>query len=345
MSRNRLQLAALLFLVAGSAGRMTAAPRSVGSTTLWPGSKFTVADRDSAVERGLRFIYSIAKDPTAFRQYGSDLLFAFVNISSSNGNNRVAQLAREMGHERAVEWRRQHRTVPRRVNPGTIAELIYGSYSANRLGATDRVFDRELQSQAKQVSPRDYLGFDPSREPPPANYPGYSRYALFMDAMISTYFGEQFGSALEGRYYDVLRWLPQMRPYPAHRYGDWDYYDAVYAITHVIYTFNHYNLYKVSPACFPEEFDYLRSNLGAAIADHDPETLGEYVDSLRAFGMDYSDVRLREATDYLLSAQNQDGSWGDPADTDAYSRYHTTWTGQGALQEFRWTKTLPCPGP
>jgi hypothetical protein len=47
--------------------------------------------------------------------------------------------------------------------------------------------------------------------------------------------------------------------------------------------------------------------------------------------------------EYLLSAQNPDGSWGDPADKDLYSRYHTTWTGQGAIQEFRWKKVLACP--
>lgn len=164
-----------------------------------------------------------------------------------------------------------------------------------------------------------------------------------MDALIATYFGEQFGTAAEGHYADVLRWLPQMRPWPPHRHGDWTYYDGIYALTHVIYTFNHYNLSRVSPACFPEEFKYLKTNLPAAIADHDPETLGEYVDSLRAFGLDFSEASIREAAEYLLSSQNPDGSWGDPNDTDLYNRYHTTWTSQGALQEFHWKKLAPCP--
>jgi len=71
--------------------------------------------------------------------------------------------------------------------------------------------------------------------------------------------------------------------------------------------------------------------------------LGEYVDSLRAFGVTYSDPELRRATEYLLSSQNSDGSWGDPKDSDFYSRYHTTWTGQGAIQEFLWINVLRCP--
>jgi len=171
-----------------------------------------------------------------------------------------------------------------------------------------------------------------------------SRHALFMEALVTTYFGERFGTPLGGNYRDVLRWLPQMRPYPPHRYNDWGYYDAIYAVTHMVYTFNHYNLSRIARGCFPAEFEYLKSNLPAAIQDRDPETLGEYVDSLRAFGMTYSDASLREAIEYLLSAQNPDGSWGDLSDKDPYDRYHTTWTGQGAIQEFHWTKkVLTCP--
>jgi hypothetical protein len=334
---------AIACAIASVAGWLLAASPGKGAAPLWPGARYTTEDRDRAIERGLRFIYSTAMDAGAFRDYGSDLLFAFVNIATSNGNRRLAALARTMGRERAIEWRRQRGKIPQNADADTLSDLMYGSYSASRLGVTDRAFDRALLVQAARFSPKDYLGFDPVREPPPGDFPGYSRHALFFYAMVSSYFGEQFGTPLEGRYSDVLQWLPEMRPYAAHRYDDRDYYDAIYMVTHVVYTFNHYNLSRVSPACFPAEFEYLRANLRAAIQDHDPETLGEYVDSLRAFGMDYADAGLRDATEYLLSAQNQDGSWGDPTDPNAYNRYHTTWTGQGALQEFTWTKVLPCP--
>jgi hypothetical protein len=347
MTCKRLQLSfiapAIACVVAGMAACLLAAPPAPKATPLWPGAKYTTEDRDRAVERGLRFIYSAAMNPEAFRNYGHDLLFAFVNIATSNGNRRLAALARQMGRERAIEWRRQHKIIPQGAGATVISNLMYGSYSANRLGVTDRAFDRALLARAARFTLTDYMGFDPSREPPPDNYPGYSRRALFMEAMLDAYFGEEFGTAVEGRYSVVMQWLPQMRPYPPHRYNDQPYYDAIYMLTHVVYTFNHYNLSRVSPTCFPDEFAYLKSNLPAAIEDHDPETLGEYVDSLRAFGVDYSDARLREATEYILSAQNSDGSWGDPAEKDIYTRYHATWTGQGAIQEFHWGKAQPCP--
>ena len=78
-----------------------AAP-SAKSTPLWPGAKFTTADRDHAVERAVNFIYSVARDERAFREWGSDLLFAFANIATSNGDRRIVELARRMGRERAM---------------------------------------------------------------------------------------------------------------------------------------------------------------------------------------------------------------------------------------------------
>src|ERR1700726_3320265 len=79
---------------------------------LWPNAEYTVRDRDRAVQGGLRFIDSIAADPAVFRDDGSDLLFAFLNIATTNGNPKLAALASSMGHERAVEWRRLNPTIP-----------------------------------------------------------------------------------------------------------------------------------------------------------------------------------------------------------------------------------------
>jgi len=135
-----------------------------------------------------------------------------------------------------------------------------------------------------------------------------------------------------------------MHPYPDRRTAKpQEFWDAVYNVTHVVYTYNGYNQNRVSPGCFPEEFEYLKSNLPEALRDHDPETLGEYMDSLRAFGLTYSDPLIQQGMDYLLSVQNADGSWGDPRHQDGYDRYHSTWTGIGGIQDFQWTRVLPCP--
>ena len=65
----------------------------------------------------------------------------------------------------------------------------------------------------------------------------------------------------------------------------------------------------------------------------DPEMLGEIVDSLKAFGLTEAHPLVREGVEYLLAAQNADGSWG-PTDGDVYARYHSTWTALDGLRPY-----------
>ncbi|HEV3331597.1 MAG TPA: hypothetical protein VG096_11480 [Bryobacteraceae bacterium] len=347
-----------------------AAAYDARGTPLWPGSRYTTADRDRAVRRGLFYIYSVAADPNYFRDWGADLMWAFHNIESTSGNRELSELAWRMGHERAREWRRLYPKVPPNASSDEIADLVYGSYTADLLGVPEPAMHEALRRAAARFTPADYLYFDPGREPPPADMPHEcprcgrqnargvrqcprcgteltmrTRYGIFTDALIDTFSGDKYGIPVGGRYADVLRWVPSMRPYPARRtVSDEEYYDAVYSVTHLVYTYNNYNQNLLSPGCFPQEFAYLKANLTEAIRDRDEETLGEYMDSLQAFGMTFADPLLQKGVDYLLSRQNPDGSWGDPHYPEIYGRYHTTWTSLGGLQSFRWTRVLGCPG-
>jgi len=83
----------------------------------------------------------------------------------------------------------------------------------------------------------------------------------------------------------------------------------------------------------PQEFDHLRLNLMQAMEFKNGEILGEFLDTLRAFGKDERDPSIRAAVEYLLARQNDDGSWGDMKD-DIYDRYHTTWTAVDGLREY-----------
>jgi phosphatidate cytidylyltransferase len=336
---------------------------------LGPTLSLVSANRDRAVRRGLEFLYSTATNPQNFDTYGPDIIDAFQYVASTIANPELAAYARDLGRERALEWRRTHREVPVNARPRDIAGLVFGSDTADLLGVPDANLRSALRDAAARIPNQAYFGFDPAREPPPSDLPEpcrqcgkrnargahtcircgaklsiYSRHAVFTDALIHTYTGDQYGVPLGGRYADVLRWLPSMRPYPRRGTGHaWEYFDAIYAVTHVVYTYNGYNVKRISPRCFPEEFEYLKSNLPAALADKDPEILGEFLDSLRAFGLTESDPLIRQGIDQLLASQNPDGSWGDPTDLDPYDRYHTTWAGVGGIQDYRWTEVLPCP--
>jgi hypothetical protein len=338
---------------------------------LWPGSRYTTADRDAALERGMNFLYRTASDPKIFADWGHDLLWCFYTISSTAKNPKLREMALKMGHERALEWRRIHPVIPAKTNVDRLSDLVSGSDAADRLGARDPGFKQQLREAVRAYTVTDFLLFDPAREPPPSDIPDQcpkcerwnsrgatvcrycgapltmrSRYDVWTDALITTYTGDISGITLGVPYRDVIRWIPVMRPYPSRKNAGTDtFYNVAYAITHVIYTLNDYNRYLLSPEWLPQEFQYLKTNLEETVKLQDPETLGEFLDTLRDFGMTERDPLIRAGVDYVLSKQNPDGSWGDLTDPDVYTRYHSTWTAIDGLRQYGWHgKRLSFPG-
>ena len=324
-------------------------------------SMFKPVEREQAIRRGLEFIYRLACDPAHFAEYGSDLLNCFFFISTTSADTTLRRAARRMGRERARQWRLDYPRLPKTADADMILDFLHGSYAAHRLGLPDRVLKEEIQRTAQSFSARDFLLFDPCAEPPPTDVPEQcdcgewnkrgtktcrtckrrltmmSRYAVWYDALIRTYSAERYGIKLGARYAHVLKWLPSMRPYRAREAdANPDFYDTVYAITHIIYTLNDYSVYNLSPRWLPEEFRFLKTNLAEAMVMEDAEMVGELLDTLRAFGLQDSHPLIRTGINYLLVQQNEDGSWGEMETDDIYQRYHPTWTALDGLREYRW---------
>jgi hypothetical protein len=164
-----------------------------------------------------------------------------------------------------------------------------------------------------------------------------SRYGIYIDALTRTCFAERLGVTLGARYLDVIKWLPALRPYRGREDGgNPDFVDSIYAVTHVVYTLNGYSMYKLSPRWLPDEYEFLRANLAEAIVMEDPETMGEFLDALKSFGLAENHPLIRKGMDYVLATQNADGSWGDLDTEDIYERYHPTWTAIDGLREYGW---------
>lgn len=304
--------------------------------TALPAYGAPLSKRDVAIHRGLKFIVSVANDPAHFAAYGDDLLWCLYSISATSSDAKLRALALSTGRERALVWRRAHNQVPPTPNAGTIAELVFGSYAADRLGVPDAALKNQLRTAASKFSARDYLLFDPHTEPPPANIPGRSRYDIFCDALVTTYTGDRYGITLGAPWREVIKWLPAMRPYRGASNNP-EFQDMLYAVTHAVYTMNDYSVRRVNPACLKPEFEFLKANL-----THDPEMLGEFMDTLRSFGLNDSDPSMQKAVDFLLAAQNPDGSWGSPKDPDIYNRYHATWTAVDGLRGYRFKPARAC---
>ena len=325
--------------------------------------KYRIDERRKATVRGLKFIYRTACDADNFAQYGYDYLCCFSTIADTSLNPELRLMAHRMGCERASEWHRQNSTIPLRADALTTLTWVLAISAADRFGVCNEDLRRQVLSHFCELSVYDYIGFDPSKEAPPADVPelclcgagnarGRSRcrrcrrklrmkgrYGAWLDAIIWSYAAERFDSRAGGYFFDVIKWLPAMRPYRGREAGEnGDFYYTVYAITHVVYALNDYNLHCLSPKWLPDEFEFLRANLHEAIAEDDHDMMGEFLDTLRAFGVKDDHPVIRTGMDYLISSQNADGSWGDVDAQDVYNRHHPTWTAIDGLREYAWER-------
>lgn len=319
-----------------------------------------LAERKRAVMRGLRLIYELSRDPEIFSEYGSDLLSCFYFTYATSKDPELCRAARRMGLERARRWRSDFSSVPEDADVSTILFFMHGTLSAEWFGLADEPLKEEIRRSAASFQALDFLSFDPLMEPPPLDVPepcecGYwnergrkmcfkcrkrlvmaSRYRIWYEGLMMTYTAARLGISLGASFWDILKWLPVLRPYRGREQDEnEDFYDSVYAVTHIVYTLNDYSVYRLRPAWLPQEFEFLKLCVEDAIAMDDPEMLGEIVDSLQAFGLKERHTLIRKGIDYLLSSQNADGSWGhaNPQD-DIYSYYHSTWTAIDGLREY-----------
>ena len=272
----------------------------------------------------------------------------------------VRKLAKSRAQKLARRWSRLHPVVPPDATTDLVLDFVMVSYALSRLGVRDVATNSQIRAAAKRFSVEDLLGFNPLSEPPnDLPYPCdcglknergrtfckqcrkrleiQSRYRVWMEALANTYVSEKCGLLFGSRYLDVLKWLPAMRPYPVSANGNVDLLrDAIYAVTHIVYTLNDYGTHRLRPGWLPREFEFLKANVASACEREDPDLLGELLDSLKAFGLAANHPLIRSGTGYLLASQNKDGSWGDPDEEDIRRRCHTTWTAIDGLRSHAW---------
>ncbi|MGC4051302.1 MAG: hypothetical protein QM757_18245 [Paludibaculum sp.] len=354
-------------------GRLTVAILSTAAAAtlmVWPSVGFRAKPEASGVDsrvgpavlRGVRYLQSVTLDGRSFDENGFDLVWCFCSIARTSSDPVLRELAWRFGHQQALRWRAGHRRVPAGAGTEELYQLVAGSHAAECLGVRDEGLRRELERAAATVTPEAMYGFDPRREGPPGDIPKacgkcgrhnprgsrscrvcgarlemQDPYGIWCDAIIAAYSAEVYGVRFGASLADVLQWAPRMRPYPVPKPGEETVYThAFYAVTHFVYAMNGYSLYQLRPEWFPQEFEFLRSNLGRAVVEKDAEAVGEFLDTLRSFGLTEDAPEMSAGVRFLLESQNSDGSWGDPTDADVYNRYHATWTAVDGLRGYRW---------
>ena len=314
---------------------------------------------DTAIERGLDFIYSFGNTQRCFASYGSFLICCFALVAATSRNPKLRSLGRERAKQLLQRWSEMHPFVPADASSDLLLEFVLVHYAQGRIGMRDSGGATSLRLAARNFSASDLLGFDPGKEPPPDDLPYpcecklqnprgrkackqckrrlriRSRYKVWMEALANTYVAERSGVVFGASYADVLKWMPVMRPYPND--GDVEVLrDAIYAVTHIVYTLNDYGTYRLVRRWLPVEFAFLKTNVASACTRKDPEILGELLDSLKALGLGVNHPLIKRGTKYLLAEQNEDGSWGDTNEENERTRCHTTWTAIDGLRTYAW---------
>lgn len=321
-------------------------------------------EREQAISRGMEFIYNVACDPQHFAYYGTDLLFFFNSVASTSRDVNLRRMASKMAKDRFRHWQLECHQLPDDADADTIIEYYHEGSTAELFGVRNKALKQQIKQAAKRFTAKDFLWFDPHTESPPTNVPDacyecgssnergskvcrngrcksrltmMTRYEVWYYSLTRAYCAESYGVVLGARYVDVLKWLPTLRPYRGReKDANPDFSDTVYALSHVVYTLNGYGVYNLSPRWLPEEYEFLKANIKEAIALDDADMMGEFVDSLMAFGLTDRNPLIRQGMKFLLSKQNTDGSWGDMETDDIYSRYHPTWAAIDGLREYAW---------
>lgn len=321
-----------------------------------------------AILRGLRFIYLASLDDDIFEEWVGDFLWCFHTISATSKYKPLRDVAARIGRKSAQRWYSWQPATLTLEDADEVARIVCIVDAAKRLGVTAGHFDDQLRQRAQAFTASAYLGFDPAAEPPPSDIPEEctlcnsaqhrgaafcdcgsaldqrSRYEVWRAALVLTYTGDGFGVPLGSSYLDVIRWLPDMRPYRGHENGkNPEFSDIAYGVTHVVYTLNNYNRRRLLPEWLPVEFDFLTENVRFLLEERNTELLGEFLDCLRVFGLNHNDPNVGAIVEYLLANQNPDGSWGDVSDPDILTRCHTTWTAIDGLRDYDWPSVTVMP--
>jgi hypothetical protein len=321
---------------------------------------FTAGERYRAIVRGMDFICGIASR-RSLRIHGHDLITCFPLIAFTSLDPTLRRMARECGRNLVLRRQAVCRELPARARPNVLMKSVIVGCAEESFGLPNEGLKQRIRQRARRYSAQDLLGFEPAKEPPPDDQPEdcacgrenprgrktcrkcrrrltiMSRYRMWMRALSITFWGERYGVVLGAKYPEVLQWLPEMRPYPGRRKQTHSHFsDTVYAVTHVVYTLNGYGRYNLSPRWLPHEFAFLKENIKEALHLEDPDMVGEFLDSLKSFGLSQAHPIIRLGTNYLISAQNPDGSWGDPDSEDILSRYHATWAAIDGLRDYAW---------
>ena len=327
------------------------------------GVKQAPLEREKAVDRALDCLYAIARRESVFRLFDGHLLLALALTASTSRSRGLRRKATAMGRERAGRWMARGPLSRPTLDADSVLQQVIASDAVGRLGLPARRIQRDLRAVIARVPISALLYFDPAHEDVPMDAPAecacgtfgprgrrtcatcgrrlklLDPYEVWYYALTNAYFCERQGVPLPVRPADLLSQASGLCPYPAA--GTRRHYQAVYAVTHIVYVLNDYGEARLSPRALPRERAFLAASLQPALDRREPDTVAEIVESLLALGVSDTNPLVEAGRAFLLATQRPDGGWGDEA--DPYGRFHTIWAAIDALKDHAWKRRRTRP--
>eukprot|EP00935_MAST-01C_sp_MAST-1C-sp1_P002034 g2034.t1 len=305
--------------------------------------------RKKAIIKGLDRIFSMAQLDENFNLFGNDVIQCFYDVATVSGEPLrrralmyVEQLAHRWKHEVMHRgWKQGLKPTPQEV-----IDAVIGMYCLERLGIhhqlkAEVVTFLNLAESDGGYSVKMYLGWDPHNQEPPADLEDgstkISQQRTMSNSLIHSFYAERVGVSFGAGYDQVFKWLPTVRPYRGPSELSWQHYiDQCYLVTHIVFTLNNWGELQLDPQLLPHEYYFIREHMAVQIKHGDVHLVGEFVECLRAFGATDTDSLVQKGMAFLMSCQEEDGSWDNAKETDDYTTYHATMVGVQALLQHRY---------
>jgi hypothetical protein len=320
--------------------------------------------RRRAARRSVRFIEDRFTSPQMLATLGIGLVHCAANLSRTAADPWVAQRARRLGQHAFTVWRNTRAADPA-SSPEAWGEWVRMYVGANALGIRSARSLRYLAAVAAaggadacNVYPINNSGVfsnvPETCECGAENAPGVricrsadcrrrlrhmSRLRTWCLTLTDSYCRARLGLDRDGRFARAFAAAALIRPYPLrtrHRVND--FYDAAYAVSHLVYSLNDFGRFTLRREWLPWEHAFLNGRMGTAIDLEDVDLVGEFMDALRAFHDETDRPLVNAGFRFLLDTQHDDGSWTPRSVNEDYARFHVVWAALDGIREFRWPK-------
>jgi len=284
--------------------------------------------RKHAVLDGLSFIISKLNDHDFFNEWGSDFLVTLYFFMEISHDETIISICKENLNGAAEKWHALNSSVPNFCGSEDIKFLLEGIFILYKLTVQHLKLRKQTYSHINKLRLSTFLCSNKLKIF--STYHKINTKELNEDIVWSFFFRENGVHVENGSEFDVdNNCLSNVGSLQFCKLENKMFREHSYFVTHIIFTKSEWCQFSLFPDEWVNEISFMKFNLPTYIWMRDVEITGEFVQALKCTGVPESDADMKDALDFLINTQHDDGSWLQREGSDR--RYHATVCALGAL--------------